>query len=324
MRSTLSLAVLGLVVSSCLSQAAAQTAQTFPNKPIRIIVPFTPGGSPDLLARTVGQKLQTMWGQPVVIENHPGAGGAIAAQMVARAPADGYTWMVAPNSVLVFAPLLQKLPYDPVKSFAPVGLAISVQNLLVVHPSVPVKDVKELLALAKAKPGHLTYASSGAGSPQNFSMELLKSMTSTDIVHVPYKGAQAAMPDVLGGLVNVFLSQSNSLLPHVDAGKVKLLAGTGTKRYSALPNVPTIGETVPGYSVDIWSGFVMPANTPKDVVAKANNAIRFVLAMPEVQAGMSKQGIEVQTSSPEQMAKVLQADLARWGKVVKEANIKPE
>jgi tripartite-type tricarboxylate transporter receptor subunit TctC len=324
MRSNLSFTALALIVSSCLGQATAQTAQAFPNKPIRIIVPFTPGGSPDLLARTVGQKLQTMWGQPVVVENHPGAGGAIAAQLVARAPADGYTWLVAPNSVLVFGPLLQKLSYDPVKSFAPVGLAISVQNLLVVHPSVPAKDVKELVALAKAKPGRLTYASSGAGSPQHFSMELLKSMTSTDIVHVPYKGAQATIPDVLGGLVGVFLGQSNSLLPHIEAGKLKLLAGTGTIRYSTLPNVPTIGETVPGYSVDIWSGFVMPANTPKEIITKANNAIQFVLAMPEVRAGMSKQGIEVQPSSPEQMAKVIQADLARWGKVVKEANIKAE
>jgi len=315
-------AVSALVVLSLVGRQAA--AQVFPNKPIRIIVPFTPGGSPDLLARTVGQKLQTMWGQPVIIENHPGAGGTIAAQMVARASADGYTWMVAPNSVLIFAPLLQKQPYDPIKSFAPLGLAISVQNLLVVHPSVPAKDVRELLALVKAKPGQLTYASGGAGSPQNFSMELLKSMTTTDIVHVPYKGAQAAMPDVLGGLVHVFLSQANSLLPHVEAGKLRLLAGTGTKRYSSLPNVPTIGETVPGYSVDIWSGFVTPANTPKDIVVKANAAIRFALAMPDVQASFAKQGVEVQTSSPEDMARVIRADLARWGKVVKEANIKAE
>jgi tripartite-type tricarboxylate transporter receptor subunit TctC len=315
----------GLALAAGAAGSCAAPAQAaFPTKPIKIVVPFTPGGSPDLLARTVARKLQEAWGQPVVVENQPGAGGAIAASAVARAPADGYTWLVAPNSVLVFAPLLQKQPYDPVKSFTPVGLAISVQNLLVVHPSLPAKNVAELIALAKSQPGRLSYASAGPGSPQNFSVELLKSMAGLDIVHVPYKGTQAALPDVLGGLVPIFLGQANSLLPHVEAGKLRVLGSTGAKRYASLPNVPAIAETLPGYSVDIWSGFVMPQGVPKAIVDKANSGLRQALESPDVQAIFAKQGVEVATSTPAEMAATIRADLARWAKVVKDANIKPE
>jgi tripartite-type tricarboxylate transporter receptor subunit TctC len=299
-------------------------AQPYPSKPIKIVVPFTPGGSPDVLARTVAQKLQDMWGQPVIVENQPGAGGAIAAKAVAHAPADGYTWLVAPNSVLVFAPLLSPVQYDPIKDFAPIGLAISVQNLLVVHPSLPAKNVQELLALAKVRPGQLTYASGGPGSPQNFSLELLKSMSGTSIQHVPYRGAQAALPDLLAARVDMFLGQANTLLPYIEAGRLRLLAGTGAKRYASLPQVPTVGEALPGFSVDIWSGFVAPANTPAEVIRKANADIVRVLAMPDVQAVLAKQGIDVRSSTPSEMAAVIKADLARWARVVKEANIKAE
>ena len=303
---------------------ASSHAAPYPSKPVHIVVPFTPGGSPDVLARVVGQKLQELWGQPVIVENQPGAAGAIAAKAVARAPADGYTWLVAPNSVLVFAPLIGPVAYDPVKDFAPIGLAISVQNLLVVSPSVPARSVPELLALAKARPGQLTYASGGPGSPQNFSLELLKSMTGTSIQHVPYKGAQAALPDLLAGRVDIFLGQANALLPHIEAGRLRLLAGTDAKRYASLPQVPTIGETVPGFSVDIWSGFVAPANTPAEVIRKAQADVARVLAMPDVQATLAKQGIEVRVSTSAEMAAAIKADLARWGRVVKEANIKAQ
>ncbi|MES2979947.1 MAG: tripartite tricarboxylate transporter substrate binding protein [Pseudomonadota bacterium] len=322
----LKISSLPLVLFAALSivTGAVHGQSAFPTKPIKIVVPFPPGGSPDLLARTVGQKLQEMWQQPVVVENVPGAGGTIGAQNVARAPADGHTWLVAPNNVLIFAPLLQQVPFDPVKSFAPVALAISVQNLLVVNPSVPAKNVAELISLAKSQPGKISYASGGLGSPQNFSTELLKSMAGLDVVHVPYKGAQAAMPDVLSGLVPVFISQANSLLPLIESGKLRLLAGTGEKRYATLPNVPTVAETVPGYAVDIWSGFVMPANTPKDIVDKSSAAVRQILALPEVQAIFNKQGIEVSSSTPEQMANVIRSDITRWAKVVKDANIKAE
>ena len=299
-------------------------AQPYPNKPVKIIVPFTPGGSPDVLARIVAQKLQEIWGQPVIVENQPGAGGTIAAKAVAHAPADGYTWLVAPNSVLVFAPLLGAVPFDPVKDFAPMGLAISVQNLLVVHPALPAKNVPELLALARSRPGQLTYASGGPGSPQNFSLELLKSMSGTTIQHVPYKGAQAALPDLLAGRVDIFLGQANTLLPYIEAGRLRLLAGTGAKRYAPLPQVPSVGEALPGFSVDIWSGFVAPANTPANVISKANADIVRVLAMPDVQAVLAKQGIEVRSSTPSEMAAVIKADLTRWARVVKEANIKAE
>lgn len=304
--------------------AASPAAVDFPTKPIKIVVPFPPGGSPDLLARTIGQKLQDVWGQPIIVENTAGAGGAIGAAAVARAPADGYTWLLAPNSVLIFAPLLQRQSYDPMKSFAPVGLAISVQNLLVVHPSLHLKSVQELLTYAKANPGKLSYASGGMGSPQNLSVELLKKMAGVDMVHVPYKGAQTALLDVLSGLSPVFISQANSLLPYVESGKLTLLGGTGEGRYASLPNVPSVGETVPGYAVDIWSGIVMPANTPKEIIEKSSAAIKKVLEMPDVRAIFAKQGIEVHPSSPEHMADVIKADLGRWGKIIKDANIKAE
>ncbi len=312
------------IAAGLLVTGTAVAQGSFPNKPVKIVVPFTPGGSPDVAARTVAQELTKLWGQPVIVENRPGAGGAIAAQAVAKSPADGYTWLIAPNNVLIFAPLLGPVPYDPVKDFAPVALAITVPNLLVVNPTVPAHNVQELLALAKAKPGVLTYASGGAGSPQNFSLELLKSMAGVNIQHIPYKGAQAAMPDVLAGLVDVFLSQANTLLPHIESGKLRLLAGTGAKRYASMPNVPTIAETVPGYSVDIWSGFVMPANTPRAIVNKASTDINKVLAMKSVQESFAKQGIEVKGSTPEQMSAVIRSDLARWAKVVKDAGIKGE
>ena len=315
-------AFVALALSSLIPGLAV--AQSYPNKPVRLVVPFTPGGSPDVLARTVAQKLQEIWGQPVIVENQPGAGGAIAARAVAHAPADGYTWLVAPNSVLVFAPLLGTVSYDPVKDFAPIGLAISVQNLLVVHPTVPAKDVKELLALAKARPGQLSYASGGPGSPQNFSLELLKSMSGTSIQHVPYKGAQAALPDLLAGRVDIFIGQANALLPHIESGRLRLLAGTGAKRYASLPQLPTVGETLPGYSVDIWSGFVAPAKTPADVIRKANADLLRVLAMPDVRAVLAGQGIELRSSTPEGMAHVIESDLKTWAGVVKEANIKAE
>lgn len=310
----------GLLTPLC---ATAQD-QPFPSKAIRIIVPFSAGGSPDLLARTVGQKLTQMWGQPVVVENYPGAGGAVAARMVARAPADGYTWLVAPNSVLVFAPLIGPVPYDVQKDFAPIGLGITVQNLLVVNPTLPVHNVAELLALAKSKPNELTYASGGAGSPQNFSLELLKNMTRTSIRHIPYKGSQAALTDLLGGRVDIFLSQANSLLPMIKAGKLRLLAGTGEKRYGALPSVPAVAETVPGYSVDIWSGFVAPKGTPEKIIQKANADIVKVLAMKDVQAVFEAQGIEVRSGSAQEMASVIKNDTVRWAKVVKESNIRAE
>jgi tripartite-type tricarboxylate transporter receptor subunit TctC len=315
---------LAALACSSLVPGLAAAQQPYPSKPIHIVVPFTPGGSPDVLARTVAEKLQALWGQPVIVDNQPGAGGAIAARAVAHAPADGYTWMVAPNSVLVFAPLLGPVAYDPVKDFAPIGLAISVQNLLVVRPSLPAHNMQELLAMARARPGQLTYASGGPGSPQNFSLELLKHMSGTSIQHVPYKGAQAALPDLVAGRVDIFLGQANSLLPHVESGRLRLLAGTGARRYASLPQLPTVGEALPGYSVDIWSGFVAPANTPAEVIRKANADILRILAMPDVQAALARQGIEVHTSTPAEMAALVKADLARWGRVVKEANIKPE
>lgn len=317
------LAALGCAAACTLGAVTALAqAPAYPSKPIRLVVPFPPGGSPDLLARTLSSKLQDRLGQPVVVENLPGAGGAIGAQAVARAPADGYTWLVTPNSVLVFAPLLGPVPYDPVKDFAPVGQAIAVENLLVVHPSVQAKTVQELVALARANPGKLTYGSGGPGSPQQFSMELFKSMSGTDITHVPYKGAQAALPDLLAGRVDVFLGQANSLIPHIEAGRLRVLAGTGSTRYASMPNVPTVAETLPGYAVDIWSGLAMPAGTPKDIVDRISAEMARAIDTPEVRAEFAKQGVAVRPGSPQQMGDAVSKELASWGRVVKEANIK--
>lgn len=300
-------------------------AQSYPSKPIRVIVPFTPGGSNDVLARVIGEKIQQEWKQPVVVENKPGAGGNIGAEAVAKAAPDGYTFLIAANNILAINPsLYDKVPFDPVKDFAPVTLLGNVPIVLVVNPSFPAKSVKELIALGKTGDG-LTYASGGSGTPQHLSAELFKSMTGVKMTHVPYKGNAPAVTDLMGGQVQMLFSPINSVLPHIKSGKLRALAVASDARLSSLPEVPTIAEAgVPGYRSDIWIALVAPAGTSRDIVSKMQQEVAKALAQPDVKEKLLAQGIEPTSSSPEQLNGLIRTDLARWTKVVKESGARAE
>jgi len=315
-----------LFASFALLQDPAAQSQAYPAKPIRFVVPFTPGGGNDVLARTIGQKLYEAWGQPVIVDNRPGAAGNIGAELVAKAAPDGYTFLIAANSILAINPTLyDKAPFDPVKSFVPVTLIGAVPIVLVVNPSVPASSVNELVALAKSKPDGLSYASSGSGSPQHLSAELFKSMAGVKIVHVPYKGAAPAVTDLLGGQVQMLLGPINSVLPHVKRGRLRALGVATTKRLAYLPDLPTIAEGgVPGYWSDIWFGLVAPAGTPKEVVDKLNREIAKILVQSDVKEKLVAQGIEPLTSTPEEFATLIKTDLARWAKVIKDSGARAE
>ncbi len=321
-------ALCAAVLAACISLAMPLSAvgQTYPSKPIRIVVPFTPGGSNDVLARAIGEKLAASLGQPVVVDNKPGASGNIGSDAVAKSPADGYTLLIAANSVMSMNPaLFAKMPFDSVKDFEPITLLGVVPVVLAINPEVKATSVKELVAVAKAKPGGLKYASSGKGSPQHLSAELFKSMTGTDIVHIPYKGAAPAVTDLLGGHVELQFGAINSLLPHVKAGKLRALGVAGAQRVSALPDVPTIAEAgVAGYDSDIWIALVAPAKTPAAIVNLLNAEVRKALAAPDVQQKLAEQAIEPRGSSPAALAKLVSDDLKRWSRVVKDAGIQPE
>jgi tripartite-type tricarboxylate transporter receptor subunit TctC len=328
---TLSMTVRALgavVLAACISLAMPLSAvgQTYPSKPIRIVVPFTPGGSNDVLARAIGEKLAVSLGQPVVVDNKPGASGNIGSDAVAKSPADGYTLLIAANNVMSMNPaLFAKMPFDSVKDFEPITLLGVVPVVLAINPDVMATSVKELVAVAKAMPGGLKYASSGKGSPQHLSAELFKSMTGTDIVHIPYKGAAPAVTDLLGGHVEMQFGAINSLLPHVKAGKLRALGVAGSQRVSALPDVPTIAEAgVAGYESDIWIALVAPAKTPVAIVNLLNAEVRKALAAPDVQQKLAEQAIEPRASSPAALAKLVSDDLKRWARVVKDAGIQPE
>jgi len=315
----------GLVLCMSLACGAA-VAQTYPSKPIRIIVPFTPGGTTDILARSLGQKLSEAWKQPVIVENRPGAGGSIGAELVAKAPPDGYTLLMGHIGTLAVNPTFYpKLPYDAVKSFAPVALIASVPNVLVVHPSVPANNVMELVALAKSKPGQLTYSTGGNGSAAHLAMEYFKLQTGTDLVHVPYKGAAPAVTDVVAGQVSMTMTGAPALMPHVQAGKLRALGVSSTKRLAAFPQVPTIAEAgVKGFDATQWYGVVAPAGTPADIVKKLNGEIRTIMQSPEMQERLRSEGAIATVSTPEEFGKMIAAEIARWGTVIKTAGMKPD
>jgi tripartite-type tricarboxylate transporter receptor subunit TctC len=299
-------------------------AQTFPSKPVRFIVPITPGGSNDVVARAIAQKLGETWGQPVLVENRPGAGMNLGAEAVAKSPADGYTWLLGANNIFAFNPHMGRVPFDVFKDFTPVTQVANVPFVMVVHPAVPAKTVAEFIAHAKANPGKLNYASSGNGSPQQLAAEMLSRLAGLSMQHVPYKGAVPAITDLLGGRIEVFIGAVNSLLPHVKEGKLRLLAGAGAKRFAAFPELPAIAETVPGFALDVWLGVFMPGNAPRDIVAKVNADIARALNAPDVRASLTAQGIEAATSTPEALATTIRDDHARWGKVIADANIKAD
>lgn len=303
----------------------AQTTN-FPDRPIRFVVPFSPGGAADVLARSVGQWVGTHLGQPVVVENRPGAGGSIAGESVARSPADGYTLFVGSTGPLAInASLYSKLPYDPIADFAPVSLAVLVQNVLVVRAGLPAKTVGELLELARREPGRITYASSGNGTSLHLGGELLKSMAKVDLTHVPYKGGAPAIADLIGGQVDMMLAVAPDAMPHIKSGRVSALAVAGATRSPSLPDLPTIAEAgVPGYEASAWYGFVAPAGTPSAVVATLNKAINQALGAPEVRERLNPLGFEIVGSSPEQFAEKIKSEVGKWGAVVKSAGVKAD
>ena len=313
-------AILSLVVV-----APAFAQPNYPTKPLRIVVSLPPGGSIDLTARIVAEKLQPSLGRPVVVDNRPGAGGTIATDIVAKSAPDGHTLLVTSVAHTINPSFYPKLPYDPVADFAPVTLLTSVHFALAVHPSLPATSVKEFIAVARARPGAVTFASAGHGQSQHLAMELLKSMARVDLVHIPYKGAGQFVPALVAGEVASVIGAINSLLPHVQTGKLRLLAMAGNRRTPLLPNVPTIAEAaLPGFGLDNWSGLLAPAGTPHTVIDRVNAEIAKALGDPQVTARLAPQGIEVITSTPEEFHAQMKAGIVKWAKVVKDAKIKLE
>jgi tripartite-type tricarboxylate transporter receptor subunit TctC len=304
--------------------AAATPAQAFPDKLIRIVVPFTPGGSNDVVAREVASGLQERFNQTAVVENRPGGGGAPAYAAVAKSPADGHTMLVAPASFTI-GPHLTKTPlYHPVNDFAPIILVADVPFVMVVPAALPARNLKEFIELAKNAPNRLSYASVGAGTPQHLGAELFKLQAGVDLVHVPFRGATNAIPDLLAGRVDVFIGAVNSLLPLIREGKLRALAAASIKRIPALPDVPTIAATFPGFEVGSGVGLVAPAGTPPHVVETLNRAIGEIIATQGFRERMAAIGVEVVGTSPAAYAKSIRDEYDKWGKVVAAAGIKPE
>lgn len=293
-------------------------AQPYPTKPIRLIVPFAPGGGNDLIARIIGQRLTAIWGQAVIVDNRPGAGGNVAAEITARAASDGYTAFQFNVANAIAVSLYKDLRYDPLKDFAPVTQIAASPFILVVHPGVPVKTVPELIATAKQAPGQMSYGSSGSGGSTHLAMELFKAMTGTDFVHVPYGGGGPALNDVLGGRIQLLFAAPAAALAHVRAGKVRGLAVSGAKRVALVPDLPTIAEAgVPGYESSAWYGLVLPSRTPAAIVSALNNAVVRVLNEPDVEQKMAANGMQIVASSPSQFAVFIREEVAKWARVVK-------
>lgn len=314
--------IIGLLAAAF---SLASLAQGYPDRAVRIVVPLPPGGSPDTIARTLAQNLQAMWSQPFVVENKTGGSQNIGADAVAKSPPDGYTWLLAPDNVFVTNPYIARATsYDPLTDLLPVTELARIQFLLVVPASLPVNSVQELISYARAHPGVLNVGSSGNGSPQHLSAALFQLLAGVKMNHVPYKGAAPAITDLLPGRIQVWFGAANSLLPHIRDGKLKLLGSTAAERFSNLGNTPAIGETLPGYAVDPWLGLFMPAKTPAEIVNRVNAEVARVLGSPDVKAKLAPQGIELVTNSPADFSKFIREDHAKWGKVIKEANIRGE
>ena len=298
-------------------------AQGFPTKPVRLVVTFPPGGAPDILARLFADKAQL--GQTVVVENKPGAGGNLGADFVAKAPADGHTLVMGTvGTHAINGALYAKLPYDMVRDFVPVAHVASAPNLLVVTNSLPVKSVAELVAYMKANPGTLSYGSPGIGTSVHVSGELFQSLTGTKMTHVPYKGRQFAIPDLVGGQIQLMFDNMPSALPMAKEGKIRALAQTTARRSGAAPDVPTVAETVPGFEATTWFAVFAPAGTPREVVARVNAEMKRVFALPDVAERMKTLGLESWISSPEELAQFQAAEITKWAKVVKDSGAKAE
>jgi tripartite-type tricarboxylate transporter receptor subunit TctC len=302
--------------------AYAQTA-AYPTKSIRMVIALAPGGGVDTTGRFIGQRLSQTWGQPVVADNRPGAGGAIAAETVARAAPDGYTFLVSSSGITI-TPSIMKLSYDPARDLLPVTLAAISPGVMVVHPSIPVKNVKELVAFAKARPGELFYSSSGQGSGQHLSMALFCQMTGVNMTHVPYKGTAPSITDVVGGRIAVTIASVISTRPMFTSGKLRALAVVGTKRTPALPDFPTVAESgVPGFGFDNWYALFLPGGTDKSIALKLQETVSRILLEPDTRKLLLAQGLDVAGSSQEEFAKMYADEITKWGKVVRAVGLQP-
>ena len=307
---------------ACL-MACTAIAQEFPSKPVRLVVGFPPGGLADILARVLADKLPTVWNQPVVVENRPGASGVIAADLVAKANPDGHSLLVILTNHVVIAAVRRKLPFDALADFAPVSLVGSSPLLLMANPKLPVNNLADLVALAKSKPGVLSYSTPGEGSVHHLSQELLNHATGIKMIHVPYVGGAPAMLDAMSGVVDLNIGSPAQALQQIEAGKLKALSYSGEKRSALLPRVPTVAEAaVPGFAAALWCGVLAPVRVPKAVVTKIHADIRTVMSLPDVRERMARMGVEIEASSPEDFDKFIRAEFAKWSTVAKQAGVK--
>jgi tripartite-type tricarboxylate transporter receptor subunit TctC len=308
----------------CAAFSSAAQAQAYPSKAIRWIIPFPPGGGTDVISRALSQKLTEAWGQQVIADNRPGSGGTIGLAVAAKLPADGYNLVLGQLANVAIAPALYpKLPYDPVKDFQPVTLALTSPLVLVAHPSFPAKNLKETIALARAKPDSVTFGSPGNGTTGHLGTELLKTLTNVKMTHIPYKGAVPAFTGLMGGEIAIYMSSIPPAMPQLKSGRVKAIGVTSAKRMATLPNVPTLAESgLPGYEVTNWYGVMAPAGLPKDVLAKLNGELVRILKLPDVQQRLSGEGGDIGANSPEEFATFIRSETAKWDKVVRASGAK--
>jgi len=315
-----------MALAAVATAATAASAQdlSFPVRPIRVIVPFAPGGGLDISTRLIGQKLTEKWGQNIVVDSRPGAATIVGTEIAAKAAPDGHTLLMITTTFAINPGLYAKLPYDPVKDFAPVTQLNSQPNVIVVAPAFSGKSVKDLIALAKARPGELTFASPGAGSAPHLSAEMFQRAAGVSMIHVPYKGIPAAVTDVIGGRVTMLFTTTISAAPHVNSGKLRALAITSAKRQPSMPDVPTVGETLPGYRAEAFQGMVAPAGVPPAIVNKIAAEVARIVRLPDVAQRFQLDGAEPVGSTPQEFAAFLKTEMQQWGKVIRDAGIKPE
>lgn len=315
-----------LLVLAALCAAPSAYAQQYPTKPIRIVVPFPPGGFSDVFARIIGNKMNESWGQQAVIDNRPGAGGNIGADIVAKAAPDGYTLVMGTiGTHAINATLFSRMPYDPIRDFTAVAFVVEAEGLLTVHPSLPVKTAKELIALARSKPGELTYASAGAGTTSHLAGELFKTMAKVDLTHVPYKGNVPAITDLMSGQTSMLFATLPTVLPQVQAKRLKGIAVLGAKRSSALPEMPTLAESgLRGFEVNNWTGVLAPAGTPAAIVTRLNGEIVRIMQLPDVQARLPKEGLRFVAMTPQQFGEFVRSEKEKWAPIVKATGAKAD